>query len=90
MFRGFVVGFVVGTIIGLLTAPLSGERSRRIIREEIQKFFEAKRYITFKENDLFPFCNFTGNSILYRDTRYHNTSFLKDRACAERARVSRT
>jgi gas vesicle protein len=52
MFRGFVVGFIVGTILGLLTAPLSGERTRRIIRKEIEEFLERKRYIAIQENSL--------------------------------------
>lgn len=54
MLRGFVAGFIVGTIVGLLTAPLSGERTRRIIREEIEEFFERKRYIAIQESNLSP------------------------------------
>lgn len=54
MFRGFVVGFIVGTIVGLLTAPFSGESTRRIIRKEIEEFLERKRYIAIQENSLSP------------------------------------
>ncbi|GFP22048.1 hypothetical protein HKBW3S43_00574 [Candidatus Hakubella thermalkaliphila] len=54
MLRGFVAGFIVGTIIGLLTAPLSGEKTRRIIREEIEEFLERKRYIVIQGNNLSP------------------------------------